>query len=192
MMRYIDRQLKGTKGYIRKQRRFEAVKTVILFAMAFGIFFIGYFTLHTKKSLWSVFAVLALLPACRSLVGVIMLARFDSVSDNLYERIKSAAGSVPVLFENILTTSEKTYFVPVICFISGNLIAYADQTTEVNEKIKKHIEQVLKNAGHKASVKIFDDEGDFTARLRELAEKFSANAGTGEPAVFDTIRAVSL
>ena len=71
-MKYVNRGLKGTKGYIRKQLIFEIIKTFIMFAMAFGIFLIGYLTLGTKRSLWSVFAVLALLPASKSLVGVII------------------------------------------------------------------------------------------------------------------------
>ena len=103
-MRYIDRQLRGTFLYITKQRRFEIIKTVILFAMAFGIFFIGLATLHTKKSLWSVFAVLALLPACKSLVGVIMFARFSSLNEAEYERFSSAAGDLTSLYENVITT----------------------------------------------------------------------------------------
>ena len=81
-MKYADHRLKGTIGYIKKQLVFEIIKTLVLFAMALGLFFIGYFTLHTKKSLWSVLAVLALLPACRSLVTVIMFARFLPSANN--------------------------------------------------------------------------------------------------------------
>ena len=44
-MKYLVRELKGTYGYIRKQTVFEIIKTIVLFAMAFGIFLIGYLTL---------------------------------------------------------------------------------------------------------------------------------------------------
>ena len=96
-MKYIMRELKGTFGYIRKQTLFEAVKTVVLFAMALGIFMIGYKTLGTKKSLWSVFAILALLPASKSLVGLIMLLRFRSLPESDFPVIREKTIITPTI-----------------------------------------------------------------------------------------------
>ena len=121
-MKYINRELKGTKGYINRQRAFELIKTLLLFAMALGIFFMGLLTLHTKKSLWSVFAVLALLPACKSLVGFIMFARFSSIKDEEYSRYEDVCSGVERIYENVLTTSDRSYYVPVICSIGKNVI----------------------------------------------------------------------
>ncbi|MBO4904817.1 MAG: hypothetical protein J5367_06305 [Lachnospiraceae bacterium] len=186
-MKYVNRELKGTYGYIRKQTIFEIVKTLVMFAMAFGIFLIGFLTLGTKKSLWSVFAVLALLPASKSLVGVIMLARFRSLGEELYLRLSDAAGQLPALYENILTTQERTFFVPVICYASGDLIAY-------NEKdaagVKEHLDKVFAAAGTSVSVKVFSDEAGFEKRARQMAENLRAD--TKYESVFNTIKAVSL
>ena len=188
-MKYALRELKGTYGYIRKQLIFEIVKTVILFAMALGIFFIGYYTLHTKKSLWSILAVLALLPASKSLVGVIMLARFKSLRADDHERFAKAVGSVPVLYENILTTRERSFFVPVICCGAGTLSAYMpDGDTKA---VKEHLENVLRSAGHSVTVKIFDREEAFCERAAQLSEKISEEGRTYEN-IFNTIKAVSL
>ena len=189
-MKYVDRELKGTYGYIRKQMIFEIIKTVILFAMALGIFFIGLMTLHTKKSLWSVFAVLALLPACKSLVGVIMFARFSSLSAEEYDRYSQYTGNLPVLYENIITTSEKTFFVPLICSVSGNVIAYVNKKGD-HRLLKDHLMGVLKAAGHSASVMIFEDETAFANRCRDLREKFTSSE-TGDHGILNTIKAVSL
>ena len=163
-MRYVGRSLKGTYGYIRKQLVFEILKTILLYAMALGIFFIGYCTLHTKKSLWSILAVLALLPASKSLVGVIMLARFKSLSADEYERYSKACGDVPVLYENVLTTSEKTFFLPVICCAFQSVIALAPASDAA--AVKEHLDNVMKTAGHKVTVKIFDKEDAFFERLQ--------------------------
>ncbi len=190
-MKYVDRSLKGTYLYIRKQLVFEMIKTVILFAMAFGIFFIGLLTLHTKKSLWSVFAVLALLPACKSLVGVIMLARFKSLSPDEYDRYTKHTQDLPTIFENILTTDDKTFFVPVISVMAGNVIALAKPGTD-DKKLRCHIEKVLGAAGHKASVMIFDNEDGFAKRCADLRDKFSKDDRTSSYNILKTLKAVSL
>lgn len=190
-MKYVTRSLKGTFGYIRKQRNFEIIKTLVLYAMAFGIFFIGYFTLGTKKSLWSVFAVLALLPACKSLVGVIMFARFSSLSSDTYNRYINAAGSVPALYENIITTSEKTYYIPFICCGAGSLMLLATGYKDDEKKLHTHIVEVLKKAGHKATVKLFFDEDGMFARLSEIRSKYSDEDSSYER-ILNTIKAVSL
>ena len=191
MMKYINRDLKGTHGYIKKQLVFEIIKTLILFAMALGIFFIGYMTLHTKKSLWSVLAVLALLPACKAAVGVIMLARFRSLPADDYARYKAAAGDVPVLFENVITTSDKTFFVPVLCFAAGSLAVLLPGGRD-SDKLKSHLDDVLKNGGYKTTVRIFNDEKAFIARAEELREKYSGEESATAANILTTIKAISL
>ncbi len=190
-MKYINRDLKGTHLYIRKQLVFEIIKTLILFAMALGIFFIGLITLGTRKSLWSVFAVLALLPACKSLVGVIMLARFRSLSDDEYNRYSGYTNGLPTVFENILTTSSRTFFVPVISVMAGNVIAYIAPGQD-SKALREHLENVLRSAHHKASVMIFEDERSFANRCRDLIDKFSHEEDHAALAVINTIKAVSL
>ena len=189
-MKYADRRLKGTAGYIRKQLFFESVKTVFLFAMALGLFFIGYFTLHTRKSLWSVFAVLALLPACRSLVGVIMFARFKSLSKDEYDMYSKAAGNIPVIYENILTTSSRTYYLPVICTAKGSVTAYCPSSND--PAIKEHIENVLKNAGYNVTVKVYDNREAFIKRCKEMDQKSDVIDKTASAAILNTLKAVSL
>lgn len=190
-MKYLARELKGTFGYIRKQTIFEIIKTVVLFAMAFGIFMIGYTSLGTKRSLWSVFAVLALLPASKSLVGVIMLLRFRSLSAAEYDRLRRALGNIPAIYENVVTTSSRAYFIPVICCAHSSVTAYMPAYDKELNTVKTHIENVLAAGGHKATVKIFDDENDFLVRAKELNEKSSHREKSCE-AILETLKAVSL
>lgn len=191
------RDLKGTHNYIKKQTCFEIIKTALLFAMALGIFFIGYYTLGTKKSLWSVLAVLALLPASKSLVGVIMFLRYRSISEDRYLRLSACVKQLPALYENILTTSEKSFYLPVIIYAKGSFIALLDSDNKDKrkniEKITQHIQNVLKNGGYKDfSVKIFDREEDFIDRCNQMNENFSDEKSFNSNAVLSTIKAVSL
>ncbi|MCR5686748.1 MAG: hypothetical protein K6G58_01780 [Lachnospiraceae bacterium] len=190
-MKYVNRTLKGTYGYIRKQRIFEIIKTAILFAMALGIFYIGYRTLGTKRSLWSVLAVLALLPASRSLVGVIMLMRFPSLTKEQHEKYSVYTADIPTVFENILTTGSRTFYSPVICCMANTLICYADYDRKDADVLKEHIENVIRSSGHSAAVAVFTDEASFERRAGELSSKFSEENGS-DRTILETIKAVSL
>lgn len=186
------REYKGTYQYIKKQTITELIKTILLFAMALGIFFIGYLTLGTKKSLWSIFAVLGLLPASKSLVGLLMLLRFRSLSSDIYRSLKEACGNLIPLYENIITTTQKTYFLPVILYANSNLIAYCENSKDSNKTLSKHIEDVLKRSGHKGiTVKIFDEREDFVKRASEMNSNFNSDE-VNPNAVYSTIKAVSL
>lgn len=190
-MKYVDRQLKGTYGYIRKQFRFELIKTIILFAAAFGIFFIGYLTLHTKRSLWSVFAVLALLPASKSLVGVIMFARFRSLTEDVYDRYSRAVSGITTLYENIITTRERSFYIPVICINGHNVFCYRPKDESSKDALKDHMDNVFKTAGYNVTFKIFDDEEAFLARAVQIRDKQTDEAVLSAK-IADTIKAVSL
>lgn len=192
-MKYIDRRLKGTFGYLNAQRNFEIIKTIILYAMAIGIFLIGYLTIGTKKNLWTVFAVLAILPASKSLVGVIMFLRFKSLSKAQYDVYCNAVGNLPVLYENVITTNECAYYVPVLCCESNTLIMYCEKTKKTDiKKLTEHIVNVMNNGGHKVSVKVYDSEKDFIRRASEMNENLSDTKLASTDAVFTTIKAVSL
>lgn len=191
-MRYLARELKGTYGYIRRQTVFEIIKTIILFAMAFGIFLMGYLTLGTRKSLWSVFAVLALLPASKSLVGVIMLLRFRSLTPEQYDKYSSITGMIPVIYENVLTTTGRAYYLPVICCMASTVTAYTTAGSSEINALKSHIETVLKNGGHKAVVKIYDNESDFIQRIKQMTENLPPDGGVASVRILETLKAVSL
>ena len=192
-MKYVNHAYKGTFGYIRRQTLFELIKTIILFAMALGIFFIGYKTLGTKKNLWTVIAILGLLPASKSLVGLIMFLRYKSLNRDIYDIYERTIGKLPVLYENVFTTNEKSYYVPILCYAKGTLIGYIGDSEKII-KVKSHIDNVLLTGGHKGiTVKLFDKEEDFLKRAEEMRDHFEdIGDNKASEAVFTTIKAVSL
>ena len=58
---------KGEKGYIAWQRRFNILLTAAMYLLAVGIYLLGYLTMHTNKNLWTVIAVLSILPASKKI-----------------------------------------------------------------------------------------------------------------------------
>lgn len=193
-MKFVMRSHKGTYGYLKSQTIFEIIKTLILYAMALGLYFIGYLTLHTNKSLWSVLAVLAILPASKSLVGVIMFLRYKSLTSEQHRKYIEAAGDLACLFENVLTTSQKSYYVPVFVCEDNTLIGYLCNSKNGDIKaLTEHIVNVLKNEGLKTvSVKIFDNEDSFLRRAKEMSINLAGENKSSTQSIYNTIKAVSL
>ncbi len=196
----MKKRSKGEWGYIRSQRIRVLIMTVILYLCALGLYLIGYCTLHTRKNLWTVFAILSVLPASKSLVNLIMFMRFKSLDINVYERIRAAAGDLAVIYELPFTTYEKTYFVDAIA-CAGNTAAgcYLGKPSgkKSHEQDLKdlciHLENVLKNDGYKDfTLKIFDNIDDFTDRLKEMDNKLSTKRSVNDDGMLNTFRAVSL
>lgn len=192
-MKYITHEYKGSYKYIQKQTIFEISKTILLYAMAIGIFVIGYINLGTKKSLFSVIAVLALLPASKSLVGVIMFLRYRSITSELYSKIVTAAGQLPLLFELIFTTSDKSYYSKALVYSKGTICVLITDPKSDLKILERHLSNVLKTGGHgEINIKAYKNESDFIQRVKEMNEHLSDSSNLRTDAIFSTLKAVAL
>ena len=63
---------RGTAGYLHRLKRNKIILTAVLFAAALIMFFGAYATLKTKANIFSIMAVLTMLPAAKGLVSVIV------------------------------------------------------------------------------------------------------------------------
>lgn len=189
----MKRRTKGSFGYIRFQQIFTSIRTIVLFAMALGIYFIAYFTLHTNKSLWSIIAVLGILPAAKSLVNTIMFFRFKSLPDSDYSRFAECVGDNELMYENVLTTTEKAYYLPAIYYKNHTLISFCNKKDEDIKKITEHIKESMKLEKLDVTVKIFSGKDQFIDRLSSLlVTEADENDEACRELCYSTIRALSL
>lgn len=191
----VLKQEKGVYGYINKQRVIEIIKTVIMFACAIGLYLIGYLTLKTNKSLWTIFAVLSVLPAAKSCVSMIMFIRFSSISSDDYNKIRTVKGSIPTAYEYVFTTSEKAYFVKACSCVDSTIIALYDCKAKFDNsnELKEHMNSAIEREGLKGySLKIYTKMEDYLARLHELEEKFDGEADTSAKRIFALFDAITI
>ena len=67
---------KGTSGYLRTQKNYEILRTVLYFAISLSLFIAGWVTTGSRENLLTIVAVLGCLPACKSLVEMFMFLRY--------------------------------------------------------------------------------------------------------------------
>ena len=162
---------KGTYLYLDTQRKYEIARTIIYFAISFGLFFAGLLTTGTRKNLLTVVAVLGMLPASKSLVSVIMFCRFKSFKEKLEtDEVLSA-------YDMVFTSEKVNYYVSHLC-VSGNCIIGYTESSKFNENAFKDHVQLYLNAERitDVTIKVFTDKKAYLNRIGSLAPSGKTNA----------------
>lgn len=196
----MKKKTKGEWGYIDYQRKRVLLITLVLYVCAIGIYLLGYLTLHTNKSIWSILAVLAVLPASKSMVNLIMFLRFRSLNMSDFEEYKEAGSDAPALYEAPFTTYEKTFFTEALmCRNNTVSVCYLgkpgkkDSHDKDMKALSDHLVNVLSNDGFKdATVKVFDSKKDYCNRLTKINESMEVKDEGRDQAIINSLRSVVL
>ncbi len=197
------RKRKGTFGYIDKMKKTALVRTLVLFLVAVIIFAAGYVIYLKKENFFTIFAVLMVLPAARSLVNAIMFLRFRScdqrIRDRADELIREAGKEKSALahcfYDSVLTIERGGSYYVSLFFISSDLIAGLTPQNKHHIKImKEHLEQMLENNNlKKVKVLLYDNEEEFFAKFRTMVNIRDENALTSrEVDILKLLDAISL
>ncbi len=188
----MKRKEKGTYGYIRQSRIYSVLRTLGLFILALGLYAIGYYTTGTNKNLMTIVAILGILPAAKSMVNSIMFLRFHSITEDAFQSYEASAQGYPLLYENVLTTTEQAYFLPALIYRNHSLCSFCDSVHDA-KKLENHITDVFKQEHLDVTVKIFPDERLFLNRLQEMVKDAPTDPDLQETqTVYQIIRAISL
>ena len=98
---------KGDFGYLSSEKKRRILITSILFAVPLLIFFTALLYFHTRLTIWTVVAVVGCLPACKSLVSLIMIFRARPLDASVYKKISQHAGKLTMSYEMYMTFYEK-------------------------------------------------------------------------------------
>ena len=79
---------KGNFGYFKSEKKRRLIITAILFAVPLFIFFTSWIYFKTRMTVWTVVAVVGCLPACKSMVSLIMILKCRPMDAGLYQKIQ--------------------------------------------------------------------------------------------------------
>ncbi len=178
------KEKKGYYGYVKKERMKRLGITVLLFAIPLLLFITGYLTTKTTKNLFTVIAVVGCLPACKALVGLIMILLVRPMQASDYREIKKHAGQVLVGYELYITSYEHSEFVCAAAVHGGQIICYSDRLKNPPELLEDHIAGLMQQNGFKEKVRVFTRLEQFTDRLDSMNahyEELDKTAFTPDP-----------
>lgn len=164
-------KVKGTRGYLDSQKKYEIIRTVLYFAISISLFVAGYIQTGRKANLLGVVAVLGCLPASKSAVGAIMFLRYKSCSVPAAEKILAACGDLEGLFDCVFTSDKKNYVVSHLAVRRNTICGYAEGGKFEENDFYRHLGGHLKLDGYKdVTIKIFTDLDKYTERLGQMAQ----------------------
>ncbi len=164
--------VKGNYGYIRTKTKLVILRTIIFFAISLALFAAGIITTHTRKNLLTVVAVLGCLPACKSLVNMIIFIRARACSDSAYRRIKEAEGHLIGMYDMYFTSYQKNYALSHMVVEDHIILGFTEDAKCDLSGCREHLETMLKQAGFKdMTITITGELSKYCEQLVQLNEK---------------------
>ncbi len=188
---FSNEKYKGTKNYLNTQKRYEVMRTIIYFAISLSLFIAGYVATKSRMNLLTVVAVLGSLPACKSVVDMIMYLRYKSCSAENAEKIEAHSGELQVLYDMVFTSYKQNYQVAHVSVKGNTVCGFTEDEKFKEQDFYKHITDILKADNYReVSVKIFSDITKYTERLEQLKELDTDETKT--QGIMNTLKSVSL
>ncbi len=161
---------KGKKGYLKTQRTYEIIRTIIYFGISISLYVAGYVTTKSNMNLLTVVAVLGCLPACKSLVGMIMFLKFKSLSEEAVVEIEKHSEGLNCLYDMVFTTYDRNYMVGHMVLRGNTVIGYVIPGKKYEEAVLiKHLTDTLALDGVSGvTFKFFEDIKKYTQRMEQL------------------------
>jgi len=106
---FSKEKYKGTRNYLKTQKGYEILRTVIYFAISLSLFIAGYVATKDRMNLLTVVAVLGCLPASKSAVDMIMYLRYKGCSFENAKKIEEHAEGLQGLFDMVFTSYTRNY-----------------------------------------------------------------------------------
>ncbi len=145
-----SRVKKGEYGYLVAQRIKVIIRTVFMFALSLGIFGIGlWLNGGDKKSIWTIAAVVGLLPASRSAVSMIMFLKARGCSDEAHQRLQKQEEGLTYLYDLFFTSYQKNYQVSHMVVKDSIICGFSEDAACDEKACARHIESMLKQSGYK-------------------------------------------
>lgn len=161
---------KGSYGYIKYAKIKTFLITFVLFAIPLVIYATGYIQTKTRLNLFTFVAILGCLPACKSLVGLIMILMQKSMPEEKYREASAAANGLVAGYELVFTAYEHTTPVNALVVCGDQLVCYTPDEKTDPAYIEKHLSRILTvNGFPSVQPKVMKDFRKYLQRVSELA-----------------------
>lgn len=182
---------KGTENYLKIQKKYEVLRTLLYFSVSAALFIAGYVQTKSRLNLLTVVAVLGCLPAGKSAVSAVMFFRFPGCLPENAARIKEHSQGLRALFDCVFTSYSKNFRVSHLAVRGNTVCGFTEDQNFAEQDFYKHIREILKLDGHSdITVKVFDSLSVYTERLEQMKSLPEEQKKT--EAVLETLKSVML
>lgn len=188
---------KGTYGYLRQKRTMSLIKSILLLAAVFLIYFLALRHYHTNKNVFSILAAVMALPAARSVVVTVMCFKAVGASTAVRDLVARVPGLKEETsgFDLYLTGYDRSFSLSHAAIGGGLLAGFTEDPRTDCALCRDHIRRMLDENGRGGlRIEIFRDPDLYRKALEEIAGAPAADgeADAGDRAAMDLVRSISL
>ncbi len=180
---------KGEWGYLNRQKKMNLLCLAGFVLAGVAIFLVGYLWTHTRANIFTVLAILMVLPAAKRIVALVVLLPRKSVGRERYERVREMAGDGILLVDYVFTSTEKIMCLDFLFIKNGNVLAVPAAGQDV-EYIKKYLTDSVHRADASFHVQLADSDKKLRSQMERLAE--SPASPESEQAVLSALRILAV
>lgn len=162
---------KGRAGYIDNQKKFRLIIIIAGLVIILADFFTGLIITGTRNNLFTIVAIVLVLPEGKFLATYLALVKYKSTPKELVDRIESKHLTYSVVYDCVFSTKER--IVPVYAAVIGPDFVLCYGSTKGDRKLfESSLEAFVREGRVKIKASLLSEEKAFFNRLEQL----SANA----------------
>ena len=172
---------KGVYGDRSRYKRTMIIGAVAILAFIVILMFHGMVRFGTRKNIFTLMAILAVLPFAKIISILSTLLPNPSLTPAKACALPGISGEAEVLYDVVFAT-EKTVF-PIDCILleEGRLLVLSPVKDKKKTMLQGYLKDFMKKQGYaKCTVKIEDDYELFAETLKHAGERSRKNRRTGE------------
>lgn len=183
---------KGEYGYHHQQTIKVAAGAAVLYIAALAIYFTARRILGSNQNLFTILAVVLLLPAAKITVNLIMLLRAGECPAEVHAQIEEHTGQLDNAY-NLYCTTEKSNYNLCHFTVGGKSIAALTLDSKCDCRAgEQHIRRMMTGNGiHGYQIKIFSNLNAYLTRMDQLYDLETAEH-TDHAALMQLMNQISL
>lgn len=157
-------------GYIKNRIRISFLWLLIYIVVGVAIFLAGYLWLHTRANVFTVIAVLMVLPGAKRVVNLVVFLPRKSVSEKRVERMMQAADGSVLFTDYVFTSTEKVMHLDFLMIRNGNVLGVVAPSRQDTAYMKKYLADTVHKAAPSYNVRVFDTDEELLKHLKKLSQ----------------------
>ena len=165
-------------GYLNWQKRRQLLAVIVQILIAAAIFIIGYvLNDNSKNNVFTIIAVLFVLPMAKHLVEVIILLPYRTPSAELYETVMNTARPDAFVFSDyVFTSQEKVMYLSSMVVQGNEIIGLIGREKENVSYIKNYLERSMKQRSLPYKIMICTEETEYFKKIRSTVSEAEEEA----------------
>lgn len=160
---------KGTIDYLNKKKKMNLMMTIFCFLAVIIIYATGLIIYKNNRSVYTVIAAVAALPAAKALLSFIMVAPYKPLSKDQVAAVKKTVEGklFQVLYDLVITSEEKAMQLSLVLIYSGHILIYSSNPKQNDSELEAYIKKIV--TCKYSSIKVYNDLNELLKRAESIS-----------------------